>query len=89
MPSRDVDLLDLIVDHHDEPRNDVIDDRHDGVADALCRSYSEGLGSADFYELVRDVPFVAISPAAMPDLRDGGAVRVSRGPDRHRSITGA
>jgi hypothetical protein len=76
---RYVDLFDLVIDHHHEPRDCVIDDRDHRVVDTLWSSQFEGLLSPGRVQIVRNVPQVAVAPPVVPDLRDRLRVIKARG----------
>ena len=81
MCRRDVDLLRLVADDHDEAGDLPVDDGHGRVAHALGRPRAERLVGADADELVRNVLEMAVAPAATPDLGDRGGVAGLGRPD--------
>ena len=76
MESRDVHLLDLIVNDHDETPDGSVDGRHGRVADPLCRPSPERTLSSRIDQLLWDEPEVAILPTEEPDLSD--VIRILR-----------
>ena len=66
----DVDLLDFVGDHHDKAGDLASDHGDRGIADALGRSRSEGIGVPGRHEFGGHLSPVAVGPTRVPDLGD-------------------
>ncbi|WP_155336216.1 hypothetical protein [Acrocarpospora corrugata] len=56
MPFRHIDLFDLVVQHHDEPRHLAVHGRDRGVADPLRRAHTERLLGPHGDQFIRNMP---------------------------------
>ena len=72
--SRDVHLLDLVVDDHYEPDDGSVDGGYGRVRDAFRRPCPERSFGPNVHELSRHEPEMAVLPAETPDLSDRAGV---------------
>ena len=86
--SRHVDLFDLVLDHHHESHNVVVDDPDNGVTNALRGAQSERFLGSCCDEFVRNMPQVGVAPSLVPDLRDCLRVLNTRGTKSHSATIG-
>ncbi len=86
--SRHVDLFDLVLDHHHEPHNVVIDIPDNGVANTLRGAKSERFLGSYRHKIVRNMPQVGVAPPLVPDLRDCLRVLNTRGTKSHNGTIG-
>ena len=70
----DVDLLDLVVDHHHEAGQAVIGDRDSRVAHSASRPRLEGLPQPRGEQDIGNPAQVGLPPAVAPDRRDGAHI---------------
>jgi hypothetical protein len=80
--SRDVDLLDLVVDDHDEPGYGFVDGRDRRVRGTLRSPCPERCLATNVHELLRNEAEMAVPPTVLPDLGDVTCILVPRGAKR-------
>jgi hypothetical protein len=76
--SRDLHLVDFIVDDHDEYGYGSVDGRYGRVRDAFRPLRPERSSVTNVDELLRNQPEMAVLPSEVPDLRDVACVLVPR-----------
>ncbi|MFF4258936.1 hypothetical protein ACFY1L_47945 [Streptomyces sp. NPDC001663] len=86
MSRADVQLLDLVPDHHHKPRHHTTDNRDHRVPDPLGRPRHERLGRADSDQRIGYVPQVTVAPSVTPDIRYDLCVGGSRGAEGDRLV---
>ncbi len=70
MARRDVHLLDLVLDDHDEPGDDSIDGGHGRIADPVGRASLERLLGPNLDQFRWNQPEMTVLPSEVPDLGD-------------------
>ena len=83
MESRDVHLLDLIVNDHDEASDGSVDDGHCRVASPSRRPGPERVLSPCLDQFLRDKAEVAVLPTELPDLGDVACILRPGSAKRH------
>jgi hypothetical protein len=83
MVARYVHLLDLVSDHHDEPRDRVPYDRDRGVRNPLRRTRPERFLGADRDQFLRHMPEMPVAPTGVPDGGHGIAILGDSRAQRH------